>query len=167
METIDIFLTLDFREGRALKAVHLMQGDNHGSKAIYLSLTNGGDPVEISSSSDTAVLQAGTDDLILITDQNCTITNNMVKVNASAALTAVAGTVHCTVELSSGNGTAHTALFDIIVHRSPIDDSKPAIVSTSTIFSRLDDLDDRVTALEQGGGSFSVSSNVGVAEVIS
>jgi len=142
MDTIDIYLSLDFREGRALKTVNLIQGDRLGSKAIYLTLTNGGDPVTLVSGADTATLQAGTDSTILITEQRCAISAGRVRIDVSEALTSVPGIVHCTVEISSGSGIAHTALFDVCVWRSPIDDGKPEIIST-------DSLQQRVTQLEQ------------------
>lgn len=138
MQKIYTDLSLDFQSGKSLVAVRATQGDKSGGRILRLALYNNGQRVTLNSETDTVTLLASVGDVITEAGQACTIVDNTVRVDILDGLTQLDGIEHCTVRCESANGRVHTALFDIIVEKSPISPDMPEIIATADLVDRVD-----------------------------
>lgn len=146
MQVIITEIALDFQKARYDNIVPLTRSDS-GGKAIIAELYSAGQRVQIDSTSDTATLMAATDHAQVVTSQSCTIVDNKVVIDVTSALTSCSGIVHCVLRIVSGNGTAHSARFDIYVHSLPTD-SLPTVVVTEQLTDLISQLQSTVDSYE-------------------
>lgn len=144
MDIIATPLSLDFNTNDSLKTVCIQQGDN-GGRVINVKLYNGGERVSISSGSgDSALLLASINGIVTALGTPLSITNNMVNIPITSALSSIAGREHCEIRLYTTNGTVHTAEFDLLVGKAAADSSMPHVIETADI---IDDINDIQNAL--------------------
>lgn len=152
-------ITLDFAESNSMKTVPIVQGDDEG-RVLRVKFKNGGVDVPIGSTQgDAASLYASVRGTVTAMGTYCEIVDadHAVLIPITSTLSALAGVEHCEIRITSANGTIHSAEFDILVQALAATPDMPYVVETADIVGEIEDLGDRVTALENSGGGLSTS----------
>lgn len=174
MDRIINEITLDFTQNISLASVNIKQGDD-GGRLIRVYLKNNGVSVPVSTANgDTATLYASVNGMITADGTAVIIndTTNTVDILITSTLSAAAGREHCEIRITSGTGKIHTARFTILVGAASASADMPEVIKTADIIGRVGDaesdidaLDDRVTALEEGGSGGGGGSGEGTEEL--